>query len=80
MSHDFSSFQSSLLFVHDVEGTYRPAQADEVLQGAQSLLLSRVRNTNLFTSPEAVKDFLRVRLAGLEHEVFAVVIWIRRTA
>lgn len=73
MSQDISSFQSSVLFVQDTAGTYRPAQADEVLQAAQSLLMSRVRNTEIFTSPHAVKDFLRVRLARLEHEVFAVV-------
>jgi DNA repair protein RadC len=73
MSHDFSSFKPSVLFVKDVAGTYRPAQADEVLQAAQRLLFSRVRNTEIFSSPLAVRDFLRVRLAGLEHEMFAVV-------
>ncbi len=73
MSHDFSTLNPSVLFVQDVAGTYRPAQADEVLQAAQRLLLSRVRNTEIFSSPQAVRDFLRVRLAGLEHEMFAVV-------
>ena len=73
MSHDFSSSNSSVHFVQDVAGTYRPAQANEVLQAAQQLLLSRVRHADIFSSPEAVKDFLRVRLAGLEHEMFAIV-------
>lgn len=73
MSHDFSSFKPSILFDKDVAGTYRPAQADEVLQAAQRLLLSRVRNTEILSSPHAVRDFLRVRLAGLEHAMFAVV-------
>ncbi|HYW55773.1 MAG TPA: DNA repair protein RadC [Polaromonas sp.] len=72
MSHDFSSFNSFALFVRDVTGTYREAQTDEVLQAAQSMLLSRVRNTEVFTSPQAVRDFLRVRLSALEHEIFAV--------
>jgi DNA repair protein RadC len=73
MSHDFPSFNSSALFVQEDAGTYRPAQADEVLQAAQQLLYGRVRNTEFLSSPQAVKDFLRVRLAGLEHEMFAVV-------
>ena len=73
MSHDFTSPHPSVLFVQDVAGTYRPAQADEVLQTAQRLLLSRARNTEIFSSPHAVRDFLKVRLAGLEHEMFAVV-------
>lgn len=72
MSHNFSFPTSSALFVQDVTGTYREAQTDEVLQAAQSLLLSRVRNTEVFTSPQAVRDFLRVRLSALEHEIFAV--------
>jgi DNA repair protein RadC len=80
MSHDLvsslSSFDASLaesLLVRDVAGTYRPAEADEVLQAAQRLLASRVRGGDALSSPAAVKDFLRVRLGALPHEVFAVV-------
>ena len=73
MSHDFSSLDSSVLLVQDVAGTYRPAQADEVLQAAQRLLLARVRHADILSSPQVVRDFLRVRLSGLEHEMFAVV-------
>ena len=72
MSHDFSFLNSSALFVQDVTGTYRKAQTDEVLQAAQSLLLGRIHHSEIFTSPQAVRDFLRVRLGALEHEVFAV--------
>jgi DNA repair protein RadC len=73
MSHDFSFFDSSVLFVQDVFGAYWPAQFDEILQVAQRVLMERVRNSELLSSPEAVKDFLRVRLGTLEHEIFAVV-------
>ena len=75
MTHDFTSFDSfssSVLLVQDVAGVYRPAQAAEVLQAAQQLLLSQVRHLEILTSPQVVRDFLRVRLGGLEHEVFAV--------
>lgn len=80
MSHDLvsslSSFDASFaesLLVRDVAGTYRPAEADEVLQAAQRLLASRVRSGDVLSSPAAVKDFLRVRLGALPHEVFAIV-------
>ena len=73
MAHDHSSsIDPSVLLVRDVAGTYRPAQADEVLQAAQQLLWQRLRGSEVLSSPQAVRDFLRVRLGGLEHEVFAV--------
>ncbi len=83
MSHDlFSSFASfssidsstsSVLLVRDVAGDYRQVDADEVLQVAQEVLLGRVRGSEVLSSPQAVRDFLRVKLGTLEHEVFAVV-------
>jgi len=80
MSHDlfssldsFASVLSSSLLVRDVAGEYRTAEADEVLVAAQRVLASRVRGTNVLTSPTVVKDFLRARLGVLPHEVFAVV-------
>ena len=71
MSHDLSSSDSSLL-VRDVAGDYRPALADEVLNAAQRLLLQQLHDGPLLTSPELVRNFLRVKLGTLEHEVFAV--------
>ncbi|UUZ78414.1 DNA repair protein RadC [Polaromonas sp. P1(28)-13] len=80
MSHDlFSSFasfdssNSSVVLVRDVAGDYRQVDADEVLQAAQQVLLGRVRGSDVLASPQAVRDFLRVKLGALEHEVFAVV-------
>jgi hypothetical protein len=73
MAHDLvSSIESSVLLVRDVAGTYRPAQADEVLHAAQTLLWQQMRGREVLSSPQVVRDFLRVRLGGLEHEVFAV--------
>lgn len=80
MSHDLvfslSSFHSSAavaLMVRDDAGAYRCAEPDEVLQAAQCLLAGQVRGRDVLSSPAAVKDFLRVRLGSLPHEVFAVV-------
>jgi DNA repair protein RadC len=80
MSYDlFSSFasidssNSSVLIVRDVAGDYRQVDADEVLQAAQEVLLGRVRGGDVLASPQAVRDFLRVKLGTLAHEMFAVV-------
>ena len=74
MAHDLLSSleSSSVLLVRDVAGTHRPAAVDEVLQAAQSLLWQQMQGREVLSSPQTVRDFLRVRLGGLEHEVFAV--------
>ena len=48
---------------------YRPAVESEILKSAADLLAPRVIG-QILTSPEATRDFLRTKLAGLEHEVF----------
>ena len=72
MSQLTHSLDSSLL-VRDVTGDYRPANADEVLQAARRVLAEQIRDCETLTSPQVVRDFLRVKLGTLEHEVFAVV-------
>ncbi len=72
MVHDLFSFDSSVLLVRDVAGDYRPADAGEVLQAAQRLLGRQLQGREVLSSPQVVRDFLRVKLGALEHEVFAV--------
>jgi len=72
MSQLFSSFDSSLL-VRDVAGDYRPAKADEVLQAALRVLAGQMYGSEALTSPQVVRDFLRIKLGTLEHEVFAII-------
>ncbi len=67
-----TSYDNSLLLVRDNAGECRPAATAEVLQAAQRLLKRELEGRDLLTSPGAVKDFLRVRLGALEHEIFAV--------
>ena len=82
MHHDLFSSLDSLpsatnevggLLVQDSAGQYRPANASELLVAAQRLLAAQVRGSDVMSSPEVVKDFLRTRLGQLPHEVFAVV-------
>lgn len=72
MSQLSSSFDSSLL-VRDVAGDYRPAKADEVLQAALRVLAGQMYGSEALTSPQVVRDFLRIKLGSLEHEVFAII-------
>lgn len=72
MSQLSSSFDSSLL-VRDVAGDYRPAKADEVLQAALRLLAGLMYGSEALTSPQVVRNFLRIKLGTLEHEVFALI-------
>ncbi len=73
MAHDLvASIDPQRLLVRDVAGAYRPAAVDEVLHAAQTLLWQQMRGREVLSSPQVVRDFLRVRLSGLEHEIFAV--------
>jgi len=73
MANVTSSFDSCLL-VRDQQGTYRPASADEVLHAARRVLSRRGRRGCAFSSPQVVRDFLRLKLGALEHEVFAMLL------
>lgn len=71
MTQTSFSFDASLL-VRDVCGEYRPALAEEVLQAAQRLLSAQVRGSDVMNSPQVVRNYLRVKLGLLEHELFTV--------
>lgn len=49
-----------------------PAEEDEVIVRALRILRARFRAHDVFATPDAVKDYLRLRAQGLPHEVFAV--------
>jgi DNA repair protein RadC len=58
------------LYVND-SGNYREACDDEVIRCAQGLLGKRFRaGSPVLTSPARTQEFLRVRLANLDYEVF----------
>ncbi len=44
-----------------------------IVAQALELLACEVQNNDVMTTPDAVKDYLRLRLAGKPHEVFGVV-------
>lgn len=67
----FSSFDSALL-VRDAHGHYLPASADDILEAARQIIGQKMQRGTLFDSLATVKTYLRTKLAGFEHEVFAV--------
>ena len=67
----FSSFDASLM-VRDAQGRYLLATADQILEAARQAIDHKMQRGASFSSPTAVKEYLRVKLAGFEHEVFAV--------
>jgi DNA repair protein RadC len=60
------------LYNRDLTGDYRPAHPEEILAAARSILARRIRRGTLLSSPRAAQDYLTLRYASLEHEVFAV--------
>jgi DNA repair protein RadC len=63
---------STNLFTSDAEGVTRPATADEILDAARTILARRVRKGAPLSNPRATRDYLRLRLAVQDHEVFAI--------
>jgi DNA repair protein RadC len=49
--------------------------ADTIVAGALRILQERARYGSALTSPAAVRDYLRLAIAGKEHEVF-MCIWL----
>lgn len=71
MSHVSSPAESSLL-VRDARGRYYSATADQILSAARQVVDRKMRRGANFGSPTEVKAYLCAKLAGLDHEVFAV--------
>src|SRR6218665_1146221 len=67
----FSSFDASLM-VRDAQGRYLLATSDQILEAARQAIEQKMQRGASFSSPAAVKEYLRAKLAGFEHEVFAV--------
>ncbi|HCB42334.1 MAG TPA: DNA repair protein RadC [Pseudomonas sp.] len=59
------------LLVRDGRGRYRPASTNQILEVARQVIDQKVQRGTAFTSPNTVKDYLRTKLVGFEHEVFA---------
>lgn len=64
--------RDAALHVREADGHYRLASAEEVLVHARCVLARRVRRGAAMSSPQTVRDYLRLRFGAREHEVFCV--------
>lgn len=72
MPHSTIDPSVDAFFLRDTQGRYQPATDDQLLGAARKLALRKLQRGAPFNRPDQVRAFLRERLAGLEHEVFAV--------
>lgn len=68
----FSFTSDASLLIRDDQGRYLPATAEQILEAARQVVDLTVNRGAPFSSPEIVKQYLGAKLAGLEHEIFAV--------
>ena len=63
------------LYITDVSNPtgLRAATLEEIMSGARHALASRVRKGAVLDSPKATADFLTLRLAEKDHEVFTLI-------
>ncbi len=61
-------------FVRETASGYQPVTDDAVIESALTIVAKRVARGSMLASPKAVKDFLVLRLADLEHEIFGVIL------
>lgn len=73
MSQHPLSLDASLL-VRDDQGHYQPATADQILEAARQVIDRKMQRGAAFSAPNAAKEYLRAKLAGFEHETFAVLL------
>lgn len=64
--------------VAEVGGSYTGVTDDEVIAAALRILASRVAHSQILNQPRVIREYLALRFAGLEHEVFTCVFLNRR--
>jgi DNA repair protein RadC len=63
------------LKIKKANGRYREATQDEIIEAAKALIGARFSKETAITQPKETFDFLQLQLAGIEHEIFAV-LWM----
>lgn len=64
--------EHSSLIVHCIDGSYQPATAEQIFAAARKAIEKKMPRGVEFTSPGRVKEYVRTKLGGLDHEVFAI--------
>ncbi len=70
-----TEFNLQSLMVQNEKGQYRLASSEEIINAALDEMRQRFSHGQQLTNPADTQRFLQLRLAHLEHEVFAV-LWL----
>lgn len=62
------------LLVCQGDADYRPASSEEVLSAARRVMAHRVRRGATLSSPAVTRDYLTLKFAEREHEVFVLIL------
>ncbi|MBF7052314.1 DNA repair protein RadC [Halomonas sp. KAO] len=69
----YSSSNASQLFVRDSDGNYLAAPDDRVIDAARQVVERSVAKGMKLNTPNRVREFLWLKLAGYDHEVFGAI-------
>ncbi|MCE8005276.1 DNA repair protein RadC [Halomonas sp. MCCC 1A11081] len=72
-SSAYTSQQEPLLFVRDSDGRYLAAPDDHIIEVARLAVERSVSRGAKLTTPNRVREFLWLKLAGYDHEVFGAI-------
>ena len=61
-------------YVRETSTGYQPVPDSAVVDTALTIVAKRIVRGSVLSSPKAVKDFLVLRLADLQHEIFGVIL------
>ena len=64
-------FSSGLVL--ESRGAYAAVSDDDVIAAALRIVSQRVATTDVLSNPRATREYLALRFAGLEHEVFVAI-------
>lgn len=64
--------------MHDIRSSHYanggPLSANQILEKAAEIVANRYLRGDVYTNPQATKEFLQYKMAGYEREVFAVLL------
>jgi DNA repair protein RadC len=69
----YSPSNAPQLFVRDSDGNYLAAPDDRVIDAARQVVERSVSKGMKLTTPNRVREFLWLKLAGYDHEVFGAI-------
>ena len=74
MSQFFPMSDSALMVRDGGRRRYRPATAEQILAAARQVIDQKMQRGASLQSPADARSYLRVKLAGYDYEVFALLL------